>query len=328
MKRNSTNLPIDYLDPDVAYFLGLVTARGKLAEVGGVKRISIEFPFRNLRVQGIKKKIVQKDQIILSLRKARDRVNELADVNVREEEREHGVYLILETMKNTIFWRNIKTLMRGKTSHYEFDIPSEIFGADEQVQKEFLRGYADVAGSARWANRNRWGKCRVYLDILNPNWKLPRQLCWLIQDCLKIPVDTITYGHPNLRDPNLKEYKAGRKDAWAREHQIKIFADEFEKVGFYMSHKQEVLEELAVYNKDQKFDPGKFCSPPKRLTGKARPSHPGERSDKLPSELCGKHYDSYWQICVDLGCRRYANFMSCQTKLQKQVRKKKPSKKK
>jgi len=321
-----TTKPIDYLDPDVAYFLGLVTARGEIAEVSGVKRITIEFPFKNLEVEGLKKKIVQKDQILLSLRKAIARVNELADVNMREEEREHGVYLIVETMKNTMFWRNIKALMRGKSSYYEFDVPPEIFDAGEVAQKEFLRGYADVAGSARWANRNKWGKSRVYLDILQPNWKQPRQLCRLIQDCLKIPVDTITYGHPNLRDPRLKEYKAGRKDAWAREHQIKIFADDFLKVGFYMSHKQEVLEELSDYNKAKRFDSAKFCCPPKRLMGKGRPIHPQETSDKLPKEVRGKHYNSYWEICKDLGCMRYQLYVKSQNKLTRHITKKSPKK--
>jgi hypothetical protein len=307
----------DYLDTDVAYFLGLITARGELSESGGVKRIIIEFPFRNLEVEGIRKKIVQKNEILLSLRKTISRVNELADINTREEEKERAIYLVLETMKNTMFWRNIQALMQGKTTHYEFEIPPEIFQADEQIQKEFLRGYADVSGSARWANRNRWGKCRVYLDVLNLNWTLPRQLCYLLQDCLHIPVDTITYGHPNIRDPRLKEYKKGRKDAWAREHQVKIFADDFEKIGFYMSHKQEILEELADYNKKQKFEKTKFCCPPKRLSGRSKPKHPAEDSEKLPAIIRGKHFNSYWQICAELGCKRYSNFISKQEKLKK-----------
>ena len=53
---------LDYIDPDVAYFIGLVTARGEISDSGKVKRISIEFPFRNLKVEGIKKRITQKDQ--------------------------------------------------------------------------------------------------------------------------------------------------------------------------------------------------------------------------------------------------------------------------
>jgi len=314
----------DYIDPDVAYFLGLVTARGELSDTGGVKRISIEFPFRNLEVEGIKKKIDQRDQILLSLDKAISRVNELTDINIRKNVEEHSVYLVLESLRSTLFWRNVSLLMKGKTTYYEFEVPDQIFDSDEQIKKEFLRGFADVAGSARFSNRNKWGKCRVYLDVLNStqNWKLPVQICHLLQDHLKIPVDTIAWGHPNIRDPNLKEYNAGRKDAWAREHQIKIFADDFEKVGFYMSHKQEILEELANYNREKDFGKAKFCNPPKRLSGKRKPKHPSENSDKLPTEIKGKHYDSYWQICAHLDCPRYLKFLKTQKRLGKWIKKK------
>jgi hypothetical protein len=306
---------VDYLDPDVAYYIGLVTARGRISDSGGVKRITIEFPFRNLKVEGIKKSIVQKNEILLSLDKAIARVNELTEGQIRKEETEHSVSLIIETLKNSMFIRDTKMLMKDKTSFYEFEVPDQIFQADSGIQKEFLRGFADVAGSARAANINRWGKHRVYLDVLNSpsNWKLPVQICHLLQDYLEVPIDVIQWGHPNTRDPSLKEYKAGRKDAWAREHQIKIFADDFEKIGFYMSHKQEVLEELADYNRKKKFAKAKFCSPPKRKKNKLK--HPAEKSAKLPQEVRGKHYNSYWQICADLGCFRYAKAMENQKKL-------------
>jgi hypothetical protein len=314
---------IDYIDPDVAYFIGLVTARGEITDTGRIKRISIEFPFRNLKVEGIKKAITQKDKILLSLDRVINRVNELTDVNVRKEESEHAVYLIIETLKNTMFLRNTKVLMKGRSSYYEFEVPDQIFQVDESIKKEFIRGFADVAGSARWANRNRWGKCRVYLDVLNSpsNWRLPVQICHLLQDHLGLPIDVIQWGHPNTRDPNLKEYNQGRKDAWAREHQIKVFADDFEKIGFYMSHKQEILEELAEYNRKNRFKKAKFCNPPKRV--RKKPKHPSENSKKLPQEIRGKHYDSYWQICADLGCIRYTNFMKNQKRLGKWVRSKK-----
>lgn len=319
---------LDYIDPDVAYFIGLVTARGEISDTGRIKRISVEFPFKNLKVEGIKKAITQKERILLSLDRVIDRVNELTDVSVRKEESKHSVYLIVESLKNIMFLRNTKMLMKGKSSYYEFEVPDQIFEADESVKKEFIRGFADVAGSARWANRNRWGKCRVYLDVLNSplNWRLPVQICHLLQDHLEIPVDVIQWGHPNTRDPNLKEYNKGRKDAWTREHQIKVFADDFEKIGFYMSHKQEILEELAEYNRKKRFKKAKFCNPPKQRKKKLK--HPSENSKKLPKEIRGKHYDSYWEICADLGCLRYANFMKDQKKLGKWVKSKKKTRKK
>jgi hypothetical protein len=318
--------PIDYLDPDVAYYIGLMTARGTISDSGGVKRVTIEFPFKNLKVQGIKKAIIQKNEILLSLDRVISRVNELTEATIRKEETEHAVHLIIETLKNSMFIRDTKMLMKDKSSYHEFEVPDQIFDANTGIQKEFIRGYADVAGSARAANVNRWGKHRIYIDVLNSpsNWKLPIQLCHLLQDYLEVPVDVIQWGHPNTRDPSLKEYKAGRPTAWAREHQLKVFADDFEKIGFYMSHKQAVLEELAEYNR-RKFEKAKFCTPPKRRKNKRK--HPSENSEKLPPELKGKHYNSYWEICADLGCPRYAKFMATQNKISKYT-KTKPKKKK
>ncbi len=308
----------DYIDPDVAYFLGLVTARGELSDSGGVKRITIEFPFRNQIVEGIEKKIEQKDQILLGLDKAINRINELTDINIRKNVEEHSVFLILESLKSTLFWRNVNLLMKRKKTYYEFEIPNQIFDTDDdQIKKEFIRGFSDVAGSARFSNRNKWGKCRVYLDVLNSpqSWNLPVQLCYLLQDHLKIPVDTIAWGHPNIRDPKQKEYKAGKKDVWAREHQIKIFTDDFEKIGFYLPHKQEILQELADYNRKEKFSKASFCKPPKRLTKQKKSKHPAEKSDKLPAVIRGKHFDSYWQICTHFNCQRYMKFLKNQKRL-------------
>ena len=218
-----------------------------------------------MQVEGIKKRIHQRDKILIGLRKIRSRINELTDMNIREEETEDAVILIMESMKNSIFWRNLRLILGNRTTHYEFEIPSIIFESESTIKKEFLRGFADVAGSARYSNRNRWGKCRIYLDVLNPNWRLPVQLCHLLQDHLHVPVDTITWGHPNIRDPKLKDYRNGRRHAWAREHQIKIFADDFKQIGFYMEHKQEILEELAEYNEVKGFEKAKYCDPPKEI---------------------------------------------------------------
>jgi hypothetical protein len=306
---------IDYLDADVAYILGLIVARGEITETGGVKRIVIEFPFKNLKVEGIEKKIVQKDKILLSLDPTIQRIQELTELDVKKVPGDQSVNLVMESIKETIFLRNIKKLLKGKTTHYEFSIPDEIVKCDDEtIKKEFIRGYADVAGSARAANRNKWGRHRIYLDVLNRNWRLPVQLCHLLQDHLKVPVDTITYGHPNIRDPKLEEYKAGRIDAWAREHQIKIFAEEFEKIGFYMEHKREILQELSDYNKKQNFPKAKFCNPRKQIRER-KERHPGEESKLLPNELRGKHFDSYKQICIALGCFRYAEFVRTHHKI-------------
>ncbi|OLS16536.1 MAG: hypothetical protein HeimC3_53780 [Candidatus Heimdallarchaeota archaeon LC_3] len=323
---------IDYLDLDVAYLLGLIVARGEISfSEGGLNKIIIEFPFRNQKVKGITIKIDQKDQILLNLRHIFRRINELTSINFREEEGDSSISLILETPKNTMFLRNINFLLKGKKSYKEFSIPEEIFNAPSEFQKEFLRGFSDVAGSARAANAYISGQHRIYLDVLNQNWQLPIQLCYLLQDKLKIPVQTITYGHPNLRDPQLNDYNKG-KVGWSREHQIKIFAENFNEIGFYVRHKQNVLDELANFNEDNFKHNEKYCEPPKSIR-KIKPIHPEENSDKLPDVLKGQHCDTYWQICGLLGCSRYKNNIKASKKrkvsdkLKSVARRRRPKKK-
>ncbi|MBS7269701.1 MAG: hypothetical protein KIH10_12790 [Candidatus Freyarchaeota archaeon] len=230
------------------------------------------------------------------------RVEELTDSRVRQVEERYSIKLIIESLRNTLFWRNIKLILNNKMSFAEFEVPKTIIDAEPQIKKEFVRGFADVAGSARFSNRDEAGKCRIYLDVLNQNWILPVQMCYLLQDGLGVPVRNITWGHPNIRDPALKDYNKNKRDAWAREHQIRVYAEDFLKIGFYIRHKQEILEELAQYNKE-KFSESNFCSPPKTRI-REKQNHPEEESDKLPQRIRGKHYDAYWQICCDLGCVR------------------------
>ena len=302
LKDDFNEPTVDYLDPDVAYFLGLLVAMGQISESNGVRRIVFEFPFRNLKVEGIKLRFTQKNEILIGLRQSIRRIAELTEATPSETDTDTSVVLTIESLKNTMFWRIIRLLTGGKSSYYEFDIPPVIYQAGDTIKKEFLRGYADVAAYARKGNYDIQGKHRVYFDVLNPNWHLPVQLCHLLQDHLKIPVQTIDYGHPNSRDPKLKEYKKGRLEAWAREHQIKVYCDAFQKVGFYMQHKQKILEELAKANIKEFGRSKTFCDPPK--TGEPKKVHPGEKSTKLPPELRGVHAESYTQICRYLGCPR------------------------
>jgi len=191
----------------------------------------------------------------------------------------------------------------NKRSFREMEIPDVLFKTSEDIKKEFLRGIADVTGSIGTSCRDQAGRHRIYISILNDNWKLPIQICNLLQSQpLYIPVNTIDWGHPNTRNGNLKDYNRGAKQVWAREHQLKVYAEYFEKIGFRIIHKDEILKELAEENRNNfpKRKPS-LCKPPKKRI-KQRVPHPEEMSEKLPPELRGKHCNAYWQICLELGC--------------------------
>jgi hypothetical protein len=193
-------------------------------------------------------------------------------------------------------WRNILLLTGGATSFPYFQIPAIFFDPElpRDWKREFVRGYADVAGNIRHANRYVDKRHRVRLDILNypTNWKVAVQLCTLIQEYLGVPVQLITWGHPNL----------GRN---FREHQLNIFARPFLSIGFTFEHKQKILEEFVAWDAANTKDSGYEPCPGIRSIQKAKPSSPAENdAEHLDPALVGKHFDSYWQICKVLGCQR------------------------
>jgi len=292
-----------YIDEDLAYFLGAIVARGVILRREKVTTITIFYPFRNLEVEGITKAYKNPAELSLGLDRIVNRLIGLG-FDVRKQVLERECQIVTDIKTGDLRLRLLNShLGKRYTSYREFHIPKSIFNAPESIKKEFMRGYADVAGHVRQSNRYIDGRHRVYIDVLNDNWHLPVELCTLLQDHLNVPVQTIDWGHPNTRDSNLEDYKAGRTRAWAREHQIKVFADAFVPIGFYIKYKNEILTELAEFNRREypSITP-KFCIPPKPISKK--PRHPAENDQSLPPEIRGKHFDAYWQICEAMGCLR------------------------
>jgi hypothetical protein len=302
------NVLEDYLDADVSYLLGLLVARGTIVNNQGIRQLSIEFPFSSLKATGINVTFDQEQSIRLGLIDIQERLTELLETDIRQVKKDNSVDLVIRFMRNNLIWRDLLLILEDQLSFPYFKVPSIFFSEDcpQDWKREFIKGYADVAGNIRPSNNYMGLYHRVRLDILNypSNWKLGIQICHLLQEQLNIPVQNITWGHPNL----------GRK--W-KEHQLNIFADAFLKIGFTFSHKQKILEELAEYNTRQsKYSEPKFC------LGKSRRINPKEswpedesNEEKLDPNLVGNHYDTYWQICQALGCERYKMINSDQLEL-------------
>ena len=82
---------------------------------------------------------------------------------------------------------------------------------------------------------------------------------------------------------------------------MKIYAEDFQSVGFYISHKNEALSELAQYNLDNFDRRQSLCNGlSKRVVTKA--DHPHESHDKLPTAIAGKHFNGFKEICKCLSC--------------------------
>ncbi len=285
---------LDYLDGDVAYLIGMIIGRGTIVEKEDRWVVKIEFPFVNPELEDYN----QFSGFVTSVfthtfPRLKSLLGEAVDVSVLPERR---VQFTISLPASHIAVRNLKQILEGRFDYSQFSVPSVIWNAPNDIVCEFVRGFADVAGNIRRSNRDQLGFHRVYLDVLNENWLLPVEICALLQNKLQVPVHEILWGHPNLRDPKAKK----QSPAW-REHQIRIYAHDFWGIGFYIDHKQAVLEKLAKENLNRGGQRrSSFCKGRRRLRPKAY--HPAEDDQRLPNFLRGKHFDAYWQICAECGC--------------------------
>jgi hypothetical protein len=219
------------------------------------------------------------------------------ETTVNIERAEHSVTLKAVFTRNTIGWRDLRYLTGGKNHYTEFQLPDFAFDLDQGMVVELMRGFADATSDPNPADHDQGGRQRVVLQVQFGNWKLPLQICRLLQCNLNVPVSHILWGHPNLRAPE-------SRGNWAKETRIRIYAEDFEPVGYYFRNKQEVFLELLRLNRQLARMGGKKCNPKiKRVRGDARkPRHRDEKDPRLPAELHGRHVDAYFQICRRLGC--------------------------
>jgi len=296
---------IDYLDSDVAYLLGLIVTRGQLVDEPPLRRLVITLPFRNLTVKGVKTEFDQKTQLRLGAAEISDRVSEVLGAHVSVIPGTNRISLTALFPTNAMVWRNLAFLLEGKKSYKEFQIPMPILSSSPDIQKEFIRGVVDGSGwvepGTYYRSESR-GKRRVFIAIDNSNWALPVQLCALMQTSLKVPVGEILWGHPNLRDPKCKYPK---REA-LREHQLRVFCEAFQQIGFSLDYKNAILNEFVEEDLKARDMPKQISHHYLGKKHKQRPKakHPQERSTKLPPKIRGKHYDYFWQICQDMGCNQ------------------------
>jgi hypothetical protein len=284
---------MNYIDPDFAYFLGMVIARGTISESGGVRQVALNFPYSSLHAQGINVQVEQETSIKLGLTAIRERLVDLLTSDISIVESEGNLDLVIRFLQNRLAWRVLLASTGGQSSYRSFQVPPIFLDIETpaDIKRQFIKGFADIAGNVRYANRYVDGRNRVRLDVLNSrqNWRVAVDICFILQEGLQIPVQNITWGHPNMN----RDF---------REHQINIFAVPFLQIGFAFRHKQLVLEDLA---RADRLESQHYDGCPGRRQIRQRKDHDsGEDDERLPAELKGNHFDSYWQICKALGCPR------------------------
>lgn len=291
---------IDYIDEDVAYLIGLIIGRGRIIENDNDFTIVIEFPFRDKILEGVD----QFKNFVFSISTTMiPRLSELlgtSSIIFNTDNDNEKIHLKIELNKNNMIVRNIKLILDNRLSYSEYRVPDIIKSSgNKELIKEFIRGFADVSANIRSSNADQNGFHRVYMDILFKNWHLPVEICNLLQDELNVNVANILWSHPNLRGSDSTNI--------GREHQIRIYAHEFLKLGFYITHKQEILKQLAEENIDLMkkihYNPSRRCDGCSRQY-RTKPHSPFENDERLPPEVRGKHFNMYWEICAEFGCKK------------------------
>lgn len=312
------------VDADTAYLLGMIVGKGNLIRENEFTKAVIEIPHKNFIIEGMEAKL----SVEASINRIKERIEPLLEVRITTTSQKSRTIINFSKDNQTFVMRQIRKYVGDRYSCKDFRIPKEIFELSSDLKREFLRGLSDVTAHIRSSN-NAYGlkyENRIYIEIPH-NWFLVIDICNLLKD-VDVPVQNIDWGHPNIRDSNSEEYNKGKHRAWFREHQIKIYADEFEKIGFSMEHKKRALKKLAEINREE-WD--KHCKRKSkeakndkwkekwlsrvgkikekhhkfywetRDVKKIKPRHPEENSELIPQQIRGKHFNSWIEIAKELG---------------------------
>lgn len=333
------NMVIKLVTPTKGYFLGLITGRGHIFPDS--KSIAIEFSHANEFVSGIAhcpkcgwlateekggglrcknpkcgqsvdpsvKKVYNQPEATIQSLKSEVIPFLASDIKVGYDitGNKSMTILVVDFKDNPSLFEEITSYFKPDTSFDRFHIPKAIWNADEVVKREYVNGLLDTSGFANaggWLNRdgkNGHGRMRVYFQFVR-NWYLPVEIDNFLRSQFDLPIHTIDWGHPNIRDGNLKDFFETRPTSWSREHQVKFFPEYYQSFRFRISSKQEMFKELTEHNERVIFDERDDWYPPTKITkGKLKAYHPGEGDLRIP-EIARKHFDAFWQINLAMGC--------------------------
>jgi hypothetical protein len=324
------------LTPIEAYLIGLMCGRGHILTKD--KKVIIEFAHKNKIAYGIayckecgelataqktdgneEKELickVCKSKVPFSVKKVYEQRKSTIesikkiiipflsqDLNVEYDiiGNDHMTLLVLDFKKDEPHFDLLSRLFKSKTGFDSFEIPEELSSLNKETKVEFINGLMDTAGffnQGSWMPRdgeNGYGVMRGYFQIVR-NWKMPIQICDFLDKELSLAIQTIDWGHPNMRDQ-------ANIYAWAREHQVKFFPEDYEMFSPKIKHKNEMFLELINHNKKVKFSGKDVFGIAPINKGQIKPYHPEENSSKLPSEIRGIHFDASWQIALKLGSK-------------------------
>lgn len=295
------------MNNEMAYLLGMVTGNGEIQRGATETTIVIEMPHKKLETE------FQKDvgiYVKASITDIRGVLEPLLGTSMVFTQNKNVSLISFRKPNEDYLMREILRYIGNATSSDNVRIAPEVFDFTFDERKQFVKGMADVTGYIRRSNYAfKEPQYRVYFEIPH-NWELVIDFCNLLKS-IDIPVQAIDFAHPNMRDGNLKKYSEGKPDFWKKEHQVKVWALEYEPIGFQVIHKQEALDYFANKHKLYIEAQGKKINDVTHRyywemieRNRQKPSHPSEDDEFIPEEIRGNHYDRWQDIAKDLGYRK------------------------
>lgn len=287
------------MNAEMAYLIGLILGNGEIQRGNNETKITIDIPHKNMYTDDMKDVGIYVKASTVDMRAI---VEPLVGHGLTVTQAQHSTKLTFTKSNDEYVMREIVRLIGNGVHHSSMKMNDELFDISRDEKKALLRGIADVTGYIRKSNIAFGidGHHRVYIEVPG-NWYLVIDIANMLKD-VGVPVQTIDFGHPNIRDGKLTKYNQGKVHFWKKEHQIKVYANEFLPIGFNIKHKQEALEKYSKEllnhmnaNTTHKF----YWEKPKRKS--VKPFHPGEKDPSLPSEIRGKHFDSWIDLAGYLG---------------------------
>ena len=289
----------------MAYLLGMICGNGEIQRTTLDTIVSIDIPHKKLQTDEIHD---VKLYIKASIADIRSIIEPLVGAGLNFIQNKSSTVLSFTKPNTDYLVREINRFVGNAVSHNDIRIHEDLFECTFDERKQFIKGFADVTGYIRRSNMYfKKFEHRVYFEIPH-NWQMVIDICNLLKST-NIPVQTIDWAHPNMRDGALNKYNEGKPNFWKKEHQIKVWANEFTPIGFGIIHKQQALEmfsdELISGYKQQNKNPQqkthKYYWDSKRKLSKSKPVHPGEDDEFIPLTIRGKHFNSWTEIAKELG---------------------------
>ena len=293
------------MNTEMAYLLGMITGNGEIQRGMTATTISIDVPHKKLETE------FQKDvgiYVKASITDIRQVLEPLLGTALKFVQNPNISILSFTKQNEDYLMRELLRYVGYATSADNIRISPEVFNFTTAERKQFVKGFADVTGYIRRSNYAfKEPNYRVYFEIPN-NWELVVDFANLLKS-IDVPVQNIDWAHPNMRDGNLTKYNQGKPDFWKKEHQIKVWAVEYQPIGFAVIHKQEALDYFADKQKiDIEVQRKKHLSDVTHRyywelvsRNRKKPLHPGENDEFIPKVIRGKHYDSWTAIAEDMG---------------------------